>query len=739
MTRSRARTLGLAAVPALVPVVVFWKALLGRTLLAPGDGFVYYLPVHVLTADAWRAGHVPGWNEYAFSGSPLLASAQAGPFYPPNLLFLVLPWLWANNLVLVLDLALAGVGTFLLARRLTGDAVAAAVAGAGFVSSGFVYGHLAHQSIEAVVAWLPWTLWAYERLRERPTVPRLLVLAATLALAVFGGHYQLFFFALAVLVVYAAVSGGVAAGLPRTLRRLRPPVSAAWLGGAIAGGLALGAVQLLPTASILGHTLRGSGTLAAATTYSFSLPSHLELLLFPYLFGTAFPGGPFDAPYHGLWNQTELAGYPGLACLVLAAAGWRRSLRDPRALALIVVAGLALLVATGDATPFARVVLHTPPFGRFRAWARYVVALDLAVAVLAAYGLAALRETRGRRGAWLGAWGALAMLAAAALFVRVLHPAAGYATAGRSGTWAVAIPLAAAAGAAVLALVVPRLPRVASVLVCVLVVADGFASFGGFFEWRHAPSSSVARAAYSPSDPPPWGPTPDRPGGIDRYLFVGNDPHVLGLYSPQVTALKELRSANGLEPLAPTPYTTLVGGMQDAGNLARPRQFLDARSPLLDVLRVSLVLVPADAAPTVAPTWASGTRQVAGLVGYEYRPRVPDAFLAGGRGRVTAERRGAGAIDVRVDARRSGLLVLSEDWFPGWRATVDGRGAAVVRTQGVVLGVRVPTGSHRVSLRYRVPGFRAGAAISLAALVLLVSGALLHRRRLKRAAGIEPA
>ena len=94
-------------VPVLVPMLVFAGALLGHVLLAPGDGSLYYFPMHVLTSDAWRSLHVPAWNPFAFSGTPLLATSQSGAFYPPNALFVVLPDLYANNAVVVLNLVIA--------------------------------------------------------------------------------------------------------------------------------------------------------------------------------------------------------------------------------------------------------------------------------------------------------------------------------------------------------------------------------------------------------------------------------------------------------------------------------------------------------------------------------------------------------------------------------------------------------------------------------------------------------
>src|SRR5918912_2850345 len=77
-------------VPAAVAPVVFLDALLGFRLLAAEDGFIYYLPLHILAGDAIADGTIPAWNPFAFSGFPLLALTQAGVFYPPNVLFVFL-------------------------------------------------------------------------------------------------------------------------------------------------------------------------------------------------------------------------------------------------------------------------------------------------------------------------------------------------------------------------------------------------------------------------------------------------------------------------------------------------------------------------------------------------------------------------------------------------------------------------------------------------------------------------
>ena len=116
------------------------------------------------------------------------------------------------------------------------------------------------------------------------------------------------------------------------------------------------------------------------------------MLVFPYLFGKTLPGGPYAATYGGIYNLTELSGYPGLALVVLALAGLIALKADRRARAVLAVGIFSLLLAIGPATPLSRLVYGLPVYGQFRAWGRYIYGLDLAVAMLAAYGVKVVRS-----------------------------------------------------------------------------------------------------------------------------------------------------------------------------------------------------------------------------------------------------------------------------------------------------------------------------------------------------------
>jgi uncharacterized membrane protein YfhO len=75
---------------------------------------------------------------------------------------------------------------------------------------------------------------------------------------------------------------------------------------------------------------------------------------------------------------------------------------------------------------------------------------------------------------------------------------------------------------------------------------------------------------------------------------------------------------------------------------------------------------------------------------------------------------------------------LSEVYYRGWEARVDGQPAPVYRTNYALRGIAIPPGEHRVELIFRAPSFRVGAAYSALGAVLLLIGAVVGRIRSRR-------
>jgi hypothetical protein len=73
---------------------------------------------------------------------------------------------------------------------------------------------------------------------------------------------------------------------------------------------------------------------------------------------------------------------------------------------------------------------------------------------------------------------------------------------------------------------------------------------------------------------------------------------------------------------------------------------------------------------------------------------------------------------VRTASAQPALLVLSDAFYPGWRAQVDGADAPIHPTNVLFRGVPVPAGEHTVTFTYEPDGWRLGWALAAAGAAL---------------------
>jgi hypothetical protein len=103
------------------------------------------------------------------------------------------------------------------------------------------------------------------------------------------------------------------------------------------------------------------------------------------------------------------------------------------------------------------------------------------------------------------------------------------------------------------------------------------------------------------------------------------------------------------------------------------------------------------------------------------------------RATVTAWQPGQMTIALDPAPPAPSYVLVAENWYPDWHATVDGSSAQVLRGDYALLTVPVPAGARQVELSFRSRDFETGKTISLASLALLLALALvpaaLRRRR----------
>jgi hypothetical protein len=89
-------------------------------------------------------------------------------------------------------------------------------------------------------------------------------------------------------------------------------------------------------------------------------------------------------------------------------------------------------------------------------------------------------------------------------------------------------------------------------------------------------------------------------------------------------------------------------------------------------------------------------------------------------------------LEIEATSPTEGIMVLSEVYYPGWKAFVDGAETEIMRTDYFLRGIAFPGGSHHVEFRFTPPPFVTGAWITAAALVVCLAGLVTFPPRRKR-------
>jgi hypothetical protein len=174
-----------------ISLLLFLPALVPGSLLAYRDSAHFYPPLYSLIRNEWLAGRVPLWNDMLNGGQPLAAMGTAGAFYPPQLLLTaLLPDGLSLNLNMILHLAFAATGAYRLARQQSLSRAAATLAGISYAYGGGVLLQVYNPIFVVGSAWLVWAMLAGSWLLQGGGVRAFLLLAAALAMAVYGGDPQ---------------------------------------------------------------------------------------------------------------------------------------------------------------------------------------------------------------------------------------------------------------------------------------------------------------------------------------------------------------------------------------------------------------------------------------------------------------------------------------------------------------------------------------------------------------------
>ena len=769
--------------PGLLALLVFlaaalllcWPMLSGQFIGGPAsDQYVAGYGFRHFAADYWKTHHaVPLWNPFIFGGMPFVGGMHGDIFYPTAWLRWILPTGTAMNLGFALHLVVAGVAMYALLREFRTGWAAAVTGGVAYQLTGLVASLVSpgHDGKLFVSALAPLLFLALVRGVRHRSIAGFGATALLIGLALHG-HPQMTYYLLIAAAIWALYLLFWDEAGPRGGERWR----IIGLGAlAVALGMAIYAVQAMPFAAYIPFSPRAEGGPSSGWEYATGFgfpPSEVFSTFYPEINGILdnYTGG------NGLKHHTE---YLGVVVMLLAFCGLGGRERRRERLVLGGIGLLFLLVAFGGHTPFYRLWYEIMPrMKQVRAagMAFYLVALPIAVFA----GFGASRLFRGeipvRRiliGAGifaliglLGAVGALTGLAMATAHPQLVDRVVLNSAEIQQGGLRLLL-IAVLAGAVLWAIATSRLRgALAAAALIGVVTADlwsverRFFHFDGTTEQLFGDDALTSRMKQAPLPFRVWDPK-GRYGELEVYpgswLMGAGVPQLLGYHGNEMRNFDELLGGKNIwENQVNVALLQLfaVRFVTMAKPLAIPG-FHQVLGPLPTTPGRQAVLYEVDTVPPYARLLSGAVKvpeaQVAGVV---LDPRFPVLSVAvyGDSAPVTPDSLGEvpapatatprvaawepGRMRIGIEGRdqRPLYLVLGENWYKDWRATIDGADAPVLRAQHTLLSVVVPPGAREVAFEFRSPEFARGKLISLVAILVALAMIVLPRLRPRPAA-----
>ncbi len=646
-----------------------------------------------MLSTALRSGTLPSWTPLIGNGIPLDGEVM-GTFYPVTfLLFKFLPMSAAYNLLIVISLFILGVGMYVWLRTLGIGRIASLLPSLVLPISGITIPRLEHIMIIPGLSLLPWIMVATHLLIRNPTKKNVLFLSGTVGLQILAAFPQVTFISLLLSLTYYLLAG-----------RGRGIVL---YGFAILLSLGIGAIQLLPSYVYAKNSTISDGFDPAMSSYYAFPLRHLLTFINPYALGN-----PRNATYPILsksggsifWENSSFVGIVPLLLFAVTLIKRRRSISI-----MLCMLGIAFLLMLGYHSPL-YVIYSLWPFSNFRTPSRFLWMFVFALLTLSAYGADMVWERKKWRRILRG-------LLITAILVNTAHVAWtwwDYHALTQISTWQKPPEI------------IPYLnpnERVYTHGFTIPYLTEytkrGYPSLERYYFLRNllAPNSNVFwNITHTDAYP---GLVLQRSSITKNLLTDGmrtDEIQKIGTISGVAKKLLDLNAVGTIISTAFFPTTNNLISIKEFQNNgvsiivyhnpeALPRAYLaDDIAVARTVRQARDILSQNDFTP--------GKTILA-----EVALPVETGTLPLGEAQITGETPTSVQIEVKKNNRAS-VLVLSDTYYPGWQATVDGNPTRIYPVNISQRGVVVPPGDHLIQFKYNSEYFRIGVIITIVSISL---------------------
>jgi len=719
-------------------------------------------PFRTYAAEVIKNGYLPLWNSLSFSGAPLLATFQSAILYPLNLFYFLLSPAKAWSLEIIFQPLLAALFTYLFLRNLKINKIASLTGGIIYAFSGFSIIWLEYNVHGHTSAYIPLLFYSIDRyFKDRRWG---LLFPIGLGLQIFAGYPQVTIYAILSAVAYFLFR------LSEKKNNYQKFFSLSFKFALfLVLGLCLAASQLLPGIELFRQSQRSIEVIGPGGPLVYLPWQRLVTFIAPDFFGNPATGNSW-----GVGDYTSVIGYSGVLSLITTtlAIVWIKRKEVKFFLGLLLVALLFTLES-----PIAALVNQLGILGAGAASTiRILVLANFSLAVLAALGLDLLNS---KRKSFKSAFkiGFIFLLVISGIFIGVfasrqiisrslpefvegpgLELINKWLINLRVGLRNLILPL----GLTSLATMVLWLLRIKFLRKFLTLIYIFFLIFELFrFGWKYLPF--ISQNLLFPTTP-----------AIDflkdqepPFRILGGDAMPMNMWAAY--NLESLAGYDAVYPLRYAKFLAVVNGGRVDEPLNRYGDVQDFKSPLLNLGNVKYILaVKRDEQETpdskgkvsyklrfskFKPAFDDKSVRVLenkevlprAFMVYRYRKvseeaeiinnllssdfdftqeiilekEIDNKLITGEVKEVSYERNKNNSSIVTIDHSGDGLLFISDSFYPGWKAFIDGKETKIYRANYAFRAVFLPSGKHTVRFIYDPLSFKIGTAISLIALVVL--------------------
>ena len=769
-------------------IVFFWKFFLKGEIPIPGDFVVgvYYpwldykwgfevgvpvknplttdvvsftYPMQTLAVDLLKEGKLPLWNPYILGGTPLLANFQSAPFSPTNFIYFLTDKLSAWSLQVALQHFLAALFTYLLLRHWKVSKTSSVLGGIMYAFFGFNLIWSQWNGHALAASFIPLILLFESKWLTDGNVRDGIGISISFALLFLSGYPQVALYLLLAVFIYWIVF---------TSRQKTFLIRSLLLGLFFLIGVGLSAFQVVPGAELLSLSQR------AVEPHPFEwafLPwSKVITFVAPDFFGNHA-----TANYWGPQDYTSNTGFVGVVGLTLATAGLLvlKKKKEVLFLAILLVASLVFAFPT----PVSIFLWKSGILGLNAASAhRSLVLFNLSVAALSGFGLDnILRKKSFEFKIFMPSFLILTgfgIFAVSFYFLSKTNPTAYEPLVRNISRYVVAIrnlifPTATLIAASFLLWLLSRIKNGFKVLILITLFA--LTSFELFrFGWKFTPFSPrhivfprTPIIDYLMSQIKPFRTTGSRVIPINMRMpyevesFEGYDAVYPLRTSELVAAINSSKSGTDpvgrygtidnltlpLMEMMNTRYYLAIkrderGNPSPSGNI--PSEFLENRFKLVYEDKSVAVLESDQALPRafLVYDWERKDEKyeiidtlLAPDFSYKDKILIEDFKKdpqGSGEDKVSFEFYSENESILEVETSKNGLLFISDTFYPGWRAFIDGRETQIYRANYDFRAIEVAEGIHSIKFVYLPESFFNGLKISLISLIILLSLPFYH-------------